>query len=85
MHGYVQVCVIQGGGVLADMAAGTMGLVDPRPVTPTTLFPLLAVSRIVTAALINALVEQNQLGTNRGENGGNVLLALRSASGHESA
>ena len=42
---------------MADVAAGTMGLLDPRPITPGTLFPTLAVSRIATAAIVSALAD----------------------------
>ncbi len=61
----LQVCVVQGGAVVADLAAGSMGLLDPRPVTPTTLFPCLAVSRIAAAAIVNALAESRLLCTCR--------------------
>jgi hypothetical protein len=55
--GMRQVCVVQGGAVLANVAAGTMGLLDHRPVTPSTLFPCLAVSRLGPIAILSALAD----------------------------
>ncbi len=58
----MQVCVVHGGSVVADVAAGCMGLLDPRPVTPSSLFPCLAVSRLACVALINSLAQSGLLG-----------------------
>jgi hypothetical protein len=59
----MQVCVVQGSAVLADVAAGSMGLLDPRPVTPSTLFPCVGVSRLGPIAIVSALADANMLGT----------------------
>jgi hypothetical protein len=55
--------VVQGSAVLADVAAGTMGLLDHRPVTPSTLFPCLAVSRLGPIAVLSALADAGLLCT----------------------
>lgn len=44
-----QVCVRVGGQTVADLAAGKLGPVDPRPVQPDTVFPLLGLSCTVSA------------------------------------
>lgn len=44
-----QVCVRVGGEAVADLAAGKLGPVDPRPVQPDTAFPLLGLSCTVSA------------------------------------
>eukprot|EP01138_Halocafeteria_seosinensis_P008176 gb/GECG01008356.1/.p1 GENE.gb/GECG01008356.1/~~gb/GECG01008356.1/.p1 ORF type:complete len:1576 (+),score=215.38 gb/GECG01008356.1/:1-4728(+) len=56
-----QVCVMQEGKVLTDLAAGKMGSLDPRPVTPATLFPIYGVSRAVVAAALNHQLTSGKL------------------------
>jgi aarF domain-containing kinase len=52
----MQVAVVVGGRAVAAVAAGIMGPTDPRPVTPTTLFPCYGVSRLGVAAAIQSVV-----------------------------
>jgi hypothetical protein len=59
----MQVCVVQGSAVLVDIAAGCMGQLDPRPVTPATLFPCVAVSRLAPIAIIASLADSGLLCT----------------------
>jgi len=47
------------GTVLANVAVGERGALDPRPVTPGTLFPLFGCSRLVAAAAVAGLVAEN--------------------------
>jgi hypothetical protein len=42
--------------ILAEVAAGVMGHLDPRPVTASTPFPVLGASRLAVAATVQALV-----------------------------
>jgi CubicO group peptidase (beta-lactamase class C family) len=52
----IQVCVWKGRSFQVDVAAGRMGQLDPRPVTPKSLFPCFSVSRLATAAVVNSFV-----------------------------
>ena len=56
-----QVCVVQRGKVLADVAAGKLGSLDPRPVTPASLFPVYGVSRAVVASIFSEFIRKGKL------------------------
>ncbi|KAJ3417277.1 Katanin p60 ATPase-containing subunit A1 [Chytridiales sp. JEL 0842] len=56
-----QVSVIQRGAVLADVAAGVMGLFDPRPVTEDALFPVFSCTKAVTSALLHLHIQKGAL------------------------
>jgi CubicO group peptidase (beta-lactamase class C family) len=53
-----QVAVYEKGALVATVAAGTLGVADPRPVTPDTLFNVFSVTKGVAAAAILMLVQQ---------------------------
>ena len=55
----MQVVVRQHGAVLADVAAGTLGVADPRPVTPSSLFNVFSVSKAVLAAGVHLLLQES--------------------------
>lgn len=46
------------GTLLANVAAGTLGVADPRPVTPDTLFNVFSVTKGVAAAAVLMLAQQ---------------------------
>jgi aarF domain-containing kinase len=50
----LQVCVLEKGKEIAQVAAGTMGTANPRPVTPSTLFNVFSVSKgVLTIGLLH--------------------------------
>lgn len=52
----VQVCVLKHGKEVAQLAAGTLGTSNPRPVTPTTLFNVFSVSKgVLTIGALHLL------------------------------
>jgi len=52
----LQICVLQGGKEIANIAAGTLGVANPRPVTPSTLFNIFSVSKgILTIGVLRLL------------------------------
>ncbi|KAG5186168.1 beta-lactamase/transpeptidase-like protein [Tribonema minus] len=53
-----QVCVFRHGACLVDTCAGAQGPIDPRPVTPDTLFPAFSVTKVVAAAALHALIDR---------------------------
>ncbi|CAM9259329.1 unnamed protein product, partial [Phaeothamnion confervicola] len=50
------------GSRLAELCAGQQGTVDPRPVTPRTLFCCFSVSKAVTATALHLLVDAGAVG-----------------------
>ena len=57
----LQVAVRQHGKVLADVAAGTLGTADPRPVSPSSLFNVFSVSKAVLAMGVHLLLEDGSI------------------------
>lgn len=53
----LQVCVMQGGEVVADAVAGVMGPDDPRPVQPDTLFLSFSVTKGVASLALHQLAD----------------------------
>jgi CubicO group peptidase (beta-lactamase class C family) len=52
----LQVCVLKHGKTIAQVAAGTMGSANPRPVTPSTLFNIFSVSKgVLTIGLLRLI------------------------------
>jgi len=52
----LQICVLRGGKEIANIAAGTVGIANPRPVTPSTLFNIFSVSKgVLTIGLLRLL------------------------------
>jgi CubicO group peptidase (beta-lactamase class C family) len=52
----LQVCVLKHGKAIAQVAAGTMGSANPRPVTPSTLFNIFSVSKgVLTIGLLRLI------------------------------
>ena len=54
----LQATVLYKGQTIANIAAGTLGTVNPRPVTPTSLFNVFSVSKAVLAAGTLKLLEE---------------------------
>ena len=54
----LQFCVISHGNMVANVAAGTLGTADPRPVTPSSLFNAFSVSKAVLAAGALILIQE---------------------------
>ena len=54
----LQFCVISHGDIVANVAAGTLGTADPRPVTPSSLFNAFSVSKAVLAAGALVLIQE---------------------------
>ena len=54
----LQCCVLLHGNVVANVAAGTLGTADSRPVTPSTLFNAFSVSKALLAAGLNLLLQR---------------------------
>eukprot|EP00873_Tetraselmis_striata_P006515 jgi/Tetstr1/426779/TSEL_016994.t1 len=57
----LQVAVYERGTLLANVAAGTLGVADPRPVTPDTLFNVFSVTKGVAAAAVLMLAQQGKV------------------------
>ena len=57
----LQVAVRQHGEVLANVAAGTLGTADPRPVRPSSLFNVFSVSKVVLAMGVHLLLEDGSI------------------------
>eukprot|EP00038_Savillea_parva_P001494 m.104335 g.104335 ORF g.104335 m.104335 type:complete len:1732 (-) comp10523_c0_seq1:284-5479(-) len=53
----VQVAAYHKGALVADVAAGTLGLADPRPVESSTLFNCFSVTKAITALAVHRLVD----------------------------
>jgi aarF domain-containing kinase len=59
----LQICVLQHGKEIANIAAGSMGTANPRPVSPSTLFNVFSVSKgILTIGLLR-LVQDGLIGS----------------------
>mmetsp|Transcript_12364 Transcript_12364/g.35357 ORF Transcript_12364/g.35357 Transcript_12364/m.35357 type:complete len:960 (+) Transcript_12364:93-2972(+) len=54
----LQFCVICHGDIVANVAAGTLGTADPRPVVPSSLFNAFSVSKAVLAAGALILIQE---------------------------
>jgi len=54
----LQMCVVSHGEIIANVAAGTLGTVNPRPVTPSSLFNVFSVSKAVLATGVLVMLEQ---------------------------
>jgi predicted unusual protein kinase regulating ubiquinone biosynthesis (AarF/ABC1/UbiB family) len=52
-----QISVYQKGKKIVELAAGTFSRVDPRPVTPSTLFNAFSVTKPVSAAIVHMLLD----------------------------
>ena len=57
----LQVAVRQRGKLLADVAAGTLGTADPRPVRRSSLFNVFSVSKALLAMGVHLLLEDGSL------------------------
>lgn len=57
----IKVCVIYRGRRLVDTCAGTQGPVDPRPVTPSTLFCAFSAGKAVCSTAIHVLADHGLL------------------------
>lgn len=57
----LQFCVISHGNIVANVAAGTLGTADPRPVTPSSLFNAFSVSKAVLAAAALILIQEKSI------------------------
>lgn len=57
----LQFCVISHGNIVANVAAGTLGTADPRPVTPSSLFNAFSVSKAVLAAAALILMQKKSI------------------------
>ena len=53
----LQMCVICRGETIANVAAGTLGTANPRPVTPWSLFNVFSVSKAVLATGVLVMLE----------------------------
>ncbi|KAJ3381398.1 hypothetical protein HDU84_005144 [Entophlyctis sp. JEL0112] len=56
-----QVVVLSEGEVVVDIAAGVMGLYDPRPVLHDSLFPIFSVTKAITAAVLHHQISLGRL------------------------
>ena len=54
----MQVAVMHKGAFLADVTAGTLGIADPRPVKPDTLFNVFSVTKGIAAALLHMAIQR---------------------------
>jgi CubicO group peptidase (beta-lactamase class C family) len=52
------VVVMRNGRVLANACAGVRGVLDPQPVTPSTLFCGFSISKAVMALVAHSLVDE---------------------------
>lgn len=57
-----QCCLLQDGRPIVDVAAGRMGMIDPRPVAPSSLFQLFQAGCPLLAALVLQHVERGETG-----------------------
>jgi aarF domain-containing kinase len=57
----LQVCVVKHGKEVANVAAGTLGTSNPRPVTPSTLFNIFSVSKGILAIGLLRLVQDGRI------------------------
>ncbi|GKC40237.1 beta-lactamase domain-containing protein 2-like protein [Tanacetum coccineum] len=57
----IQVAAYKDGQVIIDTAAGVLGKDDPRPVQPSSLFPLFSVTKGVTAGMVHWLADKGKL------------------------
>ena len=58
----MQVAVFRGDQCLVDVAAGTVGPLDGRPVTPASLFPVYGAGRLAVAAATQSMLARGVLG-----------------------
>lgn len=57
----IQAVVVKGGETLVDLSAGQLSAVNPRPVTPSTLFNTFSVTKAFAATAVHILAEQKWL------------------------
>ncbi|RKO83095.1 beta-lactamase-domain-containing protein, partial [Blyttiomyces helicus] len=57
----VQVTVRRNGIDLVDLSAGVLGIYDPRPVLPDSLFPVFSCTKAITAAALHLQVQHGHL------------------------
>nr|XP_043629093.1 uncharacterized protein LOC122600446 [Erigeron canadensis] len=57
----IQVCAYKDGKVIIDTAVGVLGIDDPRPVQPDTLFPVFSTTKGVTAGMVHWLADKGKL------------------------
>lgn len=57
----LQICVLVGGKEIANIAAGTIGVANPRPVTPSTLFNIFSVSKGVLTVGVLRLLQDGRI------------------------
>lgn len=57
----LQICVLKEGIEIANVAAGTLGTANPRPVTPSTLFNIFSVSKGVLSIGLLRLVQDGRI------------------------
>lgn len=54
----MQIAAMHKGSFVVDVSAGTLGVADPRPVQPDTLFNVFSVTKGITAALLHIAIQQ---------------------------
>nr|GEW22325.1 beta-lactamase domain-containing protein 2-like [Tanacetum cinerariifolium] len=57
----IQVCAYKDGKVIIDTSAGVLGIDDPRPVQPDSLFNVFSVTKGITAGLVHWLADKGKL------------------------
>lgn len=57
----LQICVLKHGNEMANIAAGTLGSANPRPVTPSTLFNIFSVSKAILTIGLLRLVQDGRI------------------------
>jgi len=57
----LQVCVLQHGKEIVNIAAGVIGIANPRPVTPSTLFNVFSVTKGVLTIGLLRLVQEGRI------------------------
>mmetsp|Transcript_10563 Transcript_10563/g.21084 ORF Transcript_10563/g.21084 Transcript_10563/m.21084 type:complete len:951 (+) Transcript_10563:196-3048(+) len=59
--GGLQICILHKGRRVADVAAGTLGTANPRPVAPSTLFNVFSVSKGILSIALLRLVQEGRV------------------------
>ncbi|GJY71120.1 beta-lactamase domain-containing protein 2-like protein [Tanacetum coccineum] len=57
----IQVCAYKDGKVIIDTSAGVLGIDDPRPVQPDSLFNVFSVTKGITAGLVHWLADKGTM------------------------
>jgi len=55
----MQVAAMHKGSFIVDISAGTLGVADPRPVEPSTLFNVFSVTKGITATLMHMAIQRS--------------------------